>query len=576
MSQQVIEKIQQHFPEAVLESSSHLGNETVLLARSSWLQVCAFLRDEPDMAFNIMMDLCGVDYPGRAERFELVLHLYSLKHKHRIRLKTRCSLDDPFIDSISSLYKSADWYEREAYDLLGIKFSGHPNLKRILCHHEFEGHALRKDFPCNRRGKLPTSETLLDELEKTPVWKPEHDEDEEDAYANMKDLSHEAMFLNIGPSHPAMHGCFRVLVDLNGETISRAVAEIGYLHRCFEKESEGHTYTQVIPYTDRLNYLSPLMNNTGYCMAVEQLLAVQVPERAIWIRMLICEVSRILDHLICIGTNLVDIGALTNFWYFFNARELFTDWVEALCGARLTTNYTRIGGLMRDLPANTDSYLRKCLQEVSKAIKDVEGLIKHNRIFMDRTMGVGAVSKRDAISFGFTGPCLRACGIDYDIRKDHPYYFYSDVNFDIPVGEHGDSYDRIFVRFEEMKQSIRLVEQCLDKMPQGPIMCSEPHVALPPKHEVYGSIEGMMRHFKLIMHGIKVPAGEVYSFTEAANGELGFYIVSDGSDKPYRIKVRPPCFNLYAAYPQMITGGMIADAITILGNLNIIAGEIDR
>lgn len=391
-----------------------------------------------------------------------------------------------------------------------------------------------------------------------------------------KPLDAEHMIVNMGPSHPAMHGTLRVLLELDGETIVNAIPEIGYLHRCFEKEAEVKCYTQVIPYTDRLNYLSPLMNNVGFCMAVEKLWPLEIPERVQWIRMLISEVSRIADHCVCIGTNVVDIGALTNFWYLFNPREKLTDWIEALCGARLTTTYTRVGGLMRDVPPNTKSFLKECVRDVLKAVADTTGLLKKNRIFMDRTQNVGTISAEDAISYGFTGPCLRACGVDYDIRKTHPYYFYDQLDWDVPLGRFGDSYDRLFVRFEEMIQSCRMIEQILDKMPDGPIMTDHRDVALPEKSEVYGSIEGIIQQFKIIMHGIKPPAGEIYSYTEAANGELGFYIVSDGSNKPYRIKVRPPCFAIYQAYTEMMKGELVADAVAILGGLNIVAGELDR
>ncbi|MDO8494062.1 MAG: NADH dehydrogenase (quinone) subunit D [Deltaproteobacteria bacterium] len=391
-------------------------------------------------------------------------------------------------------------------------------------------------------------------------------------------LDTQNMLVNLGPAHPAMHGTLRALLELDGETIVKATPEIGYLHRCFEKEAEVKTYTQIIPYTDRLNYLSALMNNVGYCMAVEKMFPLEIPERAQWIRMLICEVSRIMDHFICVGTNAVDMGALTNFWYLFNPREKLTDWVEALCGARLTTTYTRVGGLSRDIPGNTKSFLTDALKDVRQAAKDVTHLLKKNRIFMERTQNVGAISKEDAISYGFTGPCLRACGVEYDVRKAHPYYFYDKLDWDVPLGYAGDSYDRIFVRFEEVLQSCRMIEQILEKMPPegSPIMTDNREVALPAKHEVYGSIEGIIQHFKIVMHGIKPPAGEIYSYTEAANGELGFYIVSDGSDKPYRCRVRPPCFAIYQAFPQLITGGMVADAIAILGGLNVVAGELDR
>lgn len=384
------------------------------------------------------------------------------------------------------------------------------------------------------------------------------------------------MMLNFGPSHPTMHGTLRVMLELDGETIVGAEPEIGYLHRCFEKESEDHTYTQIVPYTDRLNYLSPLMNNVGYTLAVEKLIGITAPPRAQCIRVIISELSRIMDHAVCLGTNLVDLGALTNFWYFFNVREMMYVWVEALTGARLTNTYTRIGGVARDLPEGFDKGVRQCLKDLDRAMKDVLGLLRKNRIFLERTRDVGVISREDAIAYGFTGPCLRATGESYDVRKAHPYMGYDDLDFDVPVGVIGDSFDRMMVRFEEIWQSKRLVEQALDRLPDGPIMHPDGHTALPPKHEVYNSIEGLIRHFELIMFGVKPPPGEVYGYTEAANGELGFYIVSDGSGKPYRIKVRPPCFAIYQAYPHLIKGGMIADAVAVLGNLNIVAGELDR
>lgn len=389
-------------------------------------------------------------------------------------------------------------------------------------------------------------------------------------------LATHQMHLNLGPSHPTMHGTLRILLTLDGERIVGAVPEIGYLHRCFEKESEDHTYTQIVPYTDRLNYVSPLMNNVGYAMAVEKLLGIGVPARAEYIRVIISELSRIMDHLVCIGTNVVDIGALTNFWYFFNVRESLYVWVEALTGARLTNTYTRIGGVARDLPEGFDAGVRKCLKELDVAVKEVMGLLRKNRIFMERTRDVGVISGEDAIAYGFTGPCLRASGVAYDIRKAHPYCRYDEFDFDVPLGVAGDTYDRTIVRIEEIRQSVRIVEQALAKIPDGPIINPEAHTALPPKAEVYNSIEGLIRHFEIIMFGVKPPVGEVYSYTEAANGELGFYIVSDGSGTPYRIKVRPPCFAIYQAYPHMIKGQMLADAIAILGSLNIVAGELDR
>jgi NADH dehydrogenase I D subunit len=382
--------------------------------------------------------------------------------------------------------------------------------------------------------------------------------------------------LNLGPSHPAMHGTLRLYCELDGETILKAIPEFGYLHRGFEKHCENSTYTQCIPYTDRLNYVSAMMNNVGFCKAVEELMGIEIPPRAQVIRVIICEINRIIDHLVCTGTNVVDMGALTNFWYYFNVREKFYNVIEKLCGARLTTAYTRIGGLMRDIYPGFAEELLGYLVELKQAIADVSGLLTKNKIFLKRTVDIGAISAEQAIAYGFTGPCLRACGVPFDVRKDTPYYGYENYDWEVVVGEHGDTFDRVMVRFEEMHQSVRIIEQALGKIPEGPIMTDDKRAALPPKSEVYTNIEALMNHFKLIYEGVRPPVGEIYSATEAANGELGFYIVSDGTGTPYRVKCRPPCFPIYQAYGPMCEGIMIADAIAILGGLNIVAGELDR
>jgi NADH-quinone oxidoreductase subunit D len=392
------------------------------------------------------------------------------------------------------------------------------------------------------------------------------------------DMQAEPMILNIGPSHPATHATLRLIAELDGETILKLTPEFGYLHRCFEKESENATWTQVIPYTDRLNYVSSLMNNVGYAMAVEKLCGIEITERCRYIRVLICELSRIIDHMVCIGTNMVDIGALTNFWYFWKPREeVYRHLIEPLTGIRLTTAYTRIGGLMWDLP---DGWVEKCRDicrnVIVPAIADVNALLTKNRIFIERTMGVGAITPNEAIARGFTGPCLRAAGVPLDLRKDETYLVYDRFDFDVPIGEKGDTCDRYMVRMEEMRQSLRIIEQALDQLPEGPVNVDDPRFILPSKKDVYESIEGLMNHFKHVMDGVQVPAGEIYSATEAANGELGYYIVSKGGGGPYKIKVRPPCFPLFQGMPYLCEGGMIADLIAVLGSINIIAGELDR
>lgn len=382
--------------------------------------------------------------------------------------------------------------------------------------------------------------------------------------------------VNIGPSHPAMHGTLRVKAWLDGEIITKAVSEIGYLHRCFEKESETHTYTGVIPYTDRLNYVSGFLNNVGYCLAVEKLFDIEAPPRAQTVRVILGEMSRIMDHLVCIGTSLVDIGALTNFWYFFRPREEIYSLIESCSGARLMATYCRVGGLVKDIPPDFEKSCREVLALLPRYLDDVDGLVTDNRIFIDRSRNVGSVSAADAIAWGFTGPCLRASGVAYDVRKAHPYSGYQRFDFEIPIGENGDTFDRYLVRMKEMRQSMRIIEQALGDIPEGRFLIDDKRVALPDKELVYTNIESLMNHFKLIMEGMKPPVGEVYSYTEAANGELGFYIVSDGTGHPYRIKVRPPCFAIYQAFEKLLVGHRVSDAVAMLGGFNVVAGELDR
>ena len=384
------------------------------------------------------------------------------------------------------------------------------------------------------------------------------------------------VFLNLGPSHPTTHGTLRALTALDGERIVAAVTEMGYLHRGFEKDCEAHDYQQCIPYTDRLNYISAMMNNVGFCKAVEKMMHLEVPERAIYLRVIACELNRIIDHLVCAGANLVDLGALTNFWYAFNAREKVYNILEKLCGARLTHSYTRIGGLMGDTYPSFADDVRAVLREIQTAVDDMERLTIGNRILLDRTRDICVISPETAIAYGWTGPTLRACGVDYDLRKKEPYYHYDEFDFETVVGSHGDVYDRIYVRLYEVRESSKIIEQALRRLPAGPVMTSDKRVALPPKEQTYGNIEGLMNHFKIIMHGIQPEPGEVYDATEAANGELGFTIISDGSKKPYRVKCRPPCLMNYAAYAEMIEGYLVADAVANLGSINIIAGELDR
>ena len=435
------------------------------------------------------------------------------------------------------------------------------------------------------------------------------------------------MMLNIGPAHPAMHGIIRIVTKLDGERILEADVEIGYLHRGFEKMAEVVDYNGVIPYTDRLNYVSPLINNMGYCMAVEKLLNISVPERCHYIRVILSEISRITDHLTCVGATAMELGAFTVFLYMIKAREYLWELVEKVTGARLTVSFCRVGGVKADLPEDFVELCRNAFQETRSVLAEADGLLTRNRIFTDRMNGTGIISAEDAISYGITGPFLRGSGADYDVRKDCPYAVYDRLPFDVPVGTRGDNMDRYLVRMEEMEQSMRIVEAALHDMPAGPVLTNpetgrpipaaemvdlakvgdiaaiadgcavagptlegsgrahrgsiaadERRVFLPAKEDAYGNIEGLMQQFKLVMlgHGVRPPAGEVYFPVEGANGELGFYVVSDGAGSPYRVRVRPPCFAIMSALSDLLTGDMVADIVPTFGSVNMIGGELDR
>jgi NADH dehydrogenase I D subunit len=385
------------------------------------------------------------------------------------------------------------------------------------------------------------------------------------------------LVLNIGPSHPAMHNTLRLIAELDGEILRKGELEIGYLHCGFEKIAESKTYHQFIVYTDRMGYTSALANNIGYVLAVEKLLGIDVPERCMWIRMILAELARISDHAMSVGLAAMDIGAFTVMLYGFIEREICYDIFEATTGGRMTMSYPRIGGLARDVPADFRERALKIADRIEPFCQEVEQLLDGNRIWNERTRGVGVIPREDAVSYGITGPILRSFGVDYDIRKVNPYLFYDRVEFDVPLAEDGDVFDRYKVRVNEMRQAARIIRQCCEKMPaEGPVNVDDHGIILPPKDAVYESLEALIHHFKLVMHGIRIPAGESYFATETPNGELGFYIVSDGSRHPVRMRVRPPTFYNCQPYVQMSTGGYLADAIAIMASLNIAAGELDR
>ncbi|MBR4348739.1 MAG: NADH-quinone oxidoreductase subunit D [Fibrobacter sp.] len=384
------------------------------------------------------------------------------------------------------------------------------------------------------------------------------------------------MPLNVGPSHPATHGCLRFMAAMDGETIVASVEEIGYLHRGFEKMVERGTWQQVLPYTDRLNYCSAIMNNIAYCRAVEHMFGVEITERCKVLRVIVNELSRINDHFVCVAAAFQDLGGTTPFMYAFNPREEIMCIWEKLTGARLTNSYARIGGLYRDSYEGFEADVLAALESTEKALKDLHACLDRNRIFLDRTVGIGKISAEKAISYGWTGPCLRASGVASDLRKDEPYYDYETYDWEVVVGTQGDCNDRLQVRLAEIEESVKIVRQALKRLTPGPVDIVDPRIRVPAHKLAYQDMEGLIGRFKSVYEGIRVPEGEYYCGSECANGELGFTIVSDGSGHPYRIKVRPPCLTQFAAFHELVEGGQLADSMAVLSGLNIIAGELDR
>ncbi|MFQ3856859.1 NADH-quinone oxidoreductase subunit D [Leptospira kirschneri] len=390
-----------------------------------------------------------------------------------------------------------------------------------------------------------------------------------------KNLPEGHLLVNLGPSHPATHGILQNVIQIDGERIVEAESVIGYVHRCFEKLGERYTYNQFLVCTDRMNYVSTPLNNIGWILAVEKMMQVEVPDRVTYVRMIISELSRIIDHIICTGILGVDLGAFSGMLHLFHHRENIYQIIEKLTGARLTTTFCRIGGLEKDIYPDFVKEVKLVCKGLKPAIEEFNNLLLKNKIFLGRTEGIGGISAENAIAYGYTGPNLRAAGVDWDVRKDEPYLFYDRVDFDIPIGEDGSVLHRSLVRMEEMRQSIRIIEQLVDGIPSGSWHADLPHAYLPEKNKVYNNMEELIYHFKIIMHGVKVPPGEYYMATEAANGELGFYIVSEGEKSPWRVHVRRPCFWYYQSFAELVRGGLLADSVATMSSLNVIAGELD-
>lgn len=571
MKTTALQLVQTAFPDA--DCRAVLDSVVLEVAPDALGVTLARLKNDPQYGCSLLLDVTAVDYlhypEPRPARFAVVYILRNPESGLLVQVRTPVADAEAGVASATRLWGSAIWAEREVYDQYGIRFTGHHDLRRILNHWQFVGHPLRKDYPIDQRQVCFETDPLEKEIKARLRYKGVDD-------SSMAELHTEIMYLNMGPAHPATHGAIRILTALDGETILANVNEIGYLHRGFEKTAEHRTYNQVVPLTDRLNYCSALMNNIAFVKAVEAWLGVEITERARFMRVILGEFFRIQDHLVCLAANLLDLGGLTNYWYLYNQKEASYDFISRLTGGRLTTSFTRIGGMYRDFYEGWQGDMERQLRDIEMGVGDSLKLVQKNRIIHDRTQGICAFPAEMALSYGFTGPCLRASGVPFDLRKDRPYYHYDAFDFSVPIGSQGDVYDRIMVRFEEIRQSIAIIRQAMKMVPEGPVFVRDARVALPPKREVYSNIEALAGHFKLVFEGVRTPPGEWYDSYEAANGELGFYIVSDGSGTPYKCKVRPPCFYMMGGFHKMVEGSMIADVIANLGSLNIIGGELDR
>ena len=589
-----VRALQDRFGDSVLRvTSDATGYPVVHVSPSSSAEVLAFLRDDPDHRYEMLVDLMGADLGG-GNPLQVWYQLWSLTHGRQLRIVCQVPLDALTLPSATNLWDAADWLEREVFDMYGVTFEDHPDLRRILMPEYYEeGFPLRKDFPL--RGRFSRSEQVrralargyedtyaMRELEmggyvegdSAPVKELPPDESPEDLAVDY--LEGVPMLINMGPQHPATHGVLRLVLQLDGERILKCIPHIGYLHTGFEKTCEFREWNQVIPYTDRMDYLAPMLYNIAYAGAVETLLDVEITPRCQVLRVILNEFNRILGHLLWLGTTAIDLGAFTVFLYTFEERERIYNLHEAYCGGRLTTSVSRIGGMVADLPAGWLDAAWDFVRTFPQTLDECDRLVMKNSIWIGRQTEIGTISAEDAVSFGLTGPNLRASGVAYDVRKARPYLGYEEYDFDVPVGTLGDSYDRYLVRLEEMRQSLRILEQALTRLPNGPVNVDDRSVVLPPKSEAMGSIDTMISHFKLVMEGLKVPAGETWYSVEASKGELGIGLIADGGTKPVRCRFRAPSFVNIATFPYLIEGELVADVIAVNASLDIVLGEIDR
>ncbi|ACU61285.1 NADH dehydrogenase I, D subunit [Chitinophaga pinensis DSM 2588] len=562
--------------DALQQQNTADGLLTLWIGKADIVNTVQFLQQN---AYLSLYDLCGIDERDRARKeqlpvadFSVVYLLLSFKDNSFIRLKVPLTGEYPSLPSITAIFPNANWYEREIYDMFGIRFEGHPHLQRILMPQSWQGHPLRKEHPARATeiGPFRLWDEKQDAEQEALRFKPE----EWGMQTHNDDV--DFMFLNIGPQHPGTHGVLRIILQLDGEEIVDAVPEIGFHHRGAEKMGERQSWHTYIPYTDRIDYLGGVMNNLSYLLAVEQLAGITIPDRAKVIRVMLCELFRINSHLVWFGTFAQDLGQLSPVFYMFTEREKIFDVIEAVCGGRMHPNWFRIGGVAQDLPNGWDTLVRDFVNRFPAKLKEFNDMVLRNSLIKARTKGIGVYTLEEAIEWGVTGPGLRACGFDWDFRKKRPYSGYELFEFDIPIAQHGDCYDRSVVRVEEMRQSLRIIEQCLNNMPSGNYKAEHPLTTPPIKKHTMQDIETLITHFLNVSWGPVIPPGEAISCVEATKGATSYYLISDGNTSSYRTRIRTPSFPHMQMVPYISKGYTVADLLSILGSVDYVLADIDR
>jgi len=575
----IAESIEQQFGAAVTRQDTRDRIATYWVSAERLLEVLRWLKHGIERPFKMLYDLSAFDERLRNHRadapdnkFTVFYHLMSFERNEDIRLKVALQDEHPTLPSITGLWQNANWYEREVWDMFGIRFEGHPLLRRILLPPWWKGHALRKDHPARA-------------TEIGPFSLPQEKQDEEMARLQFhpeewglkpKGPDSEFLFMNLGPQHPGTHGVLRLILQLDGEEVIDCIPDIGFHHRAQEKMGERQNWHTYIPYTDRVDYLAGVINNLPYVMAVEKLAGIEVPDRAKMIRIMMCEFFRISSHLVWYGTFAQDIGALSPVFYMFNDREHILEFVEAVTGGRLHPSWFRIGGTAADLPDGWEKMVRDFVNYFPPKLKEYDKLVMQNRIFKARTQGIGALTLDEAIEWGVTGPNLRACGLPWDFRKTRPYSGYEQLDFEIPTATHGDCYDRGVVRVAEMRQSLRIIEQCLNNMPAGHYKSDHPLATPPRKERTMYDIETLITHFLNETWGPVIPPGEAIGNIEGTKGGYGYYVASDGDTRPYRVRIRTASFPHMQVVPKMCRGVLIPDVLAILGSIDFVLADVDR